>query len=694
MVTFPQETADQVRAAVLGALRDAARRARTLNSGTDARLQAHLQLNYEEQPLVGFAVSVVSGEEPVELQGRVLEPLTDSRIALRRFERMGPKASLAEVGEAVLTAVEKADEAQRLTVEGIDRSIAAAGSIVRGLEITRDLSIAVALAIGAILAAPVVAAGVAGLGATGLTAAGLTAVGTGGVVGAGGYGVGFVGGALGELSSGGGVDRALEAGTSEGRRVGAQGVVTGLTGGTARVVSGALGVGRTGLTLGQNVLRSSVAQGFGGGVGGVAQGLLAEPVAGASRGDQVLRSGLAGLGTGLLGGTAGALARPLTSPAAQYAVGVGLPGLGAGGVTYLQTGDYSKALQSTAVSLAAGAAGRVRAAQGTTRGEVRAFETGRTVANTTRAYALAAGLGLYQSSPAFSLGHSGGPSAAPLRANSAITARSTSVPSATTPDPATPAPAAPAAPAAAAPAAPAAPAAAAPANPTPAPPVPPTQAQPAAQAAQPAVTPTATPAAAVPGADPAATTASATTAAAVGSTVVAPATATDEASFAGVITPSAPSRPLRSSAIAAEEGSLLNAGALVGTHSVSPAVRRAAGVSGAQFESAHILAQTIGAAINNVVPGRYSAGRALAILLPPQAHRAFDRGWVSLWNARVASNQRTTVRDAHRLLAAAIDAVPSNLMTSAEKGGLHLALDQQVYQTLGLSPDLVLFGGP
>jgi hypothetical protein len=167
-----------------------------------------------------------------------------------------------------------------------------------------------------------------------------------------------------------------------------------------------------------------------------------------------------------------------------------------------------------------------------------------------------------------------------------------------------------------------------------------------------------------------------------------------ETSFADVITSTPPTEALRSASAAAREGSTLPVDAMVGTHSSSHLVRRGAGVTGAQFESAHIIAQTIGAAINRVLPGRYSPGRALAILLPPEAHTAFDRGWVTQWNQRMRSNERTTVADARNLLRAAIDDVPANLMTPGEKGALLTVIDHQLFQGLGLSPDLVLIGGP
>lgn len=658
LLVFPQPLADQVRAETMTALRTAARQARGMNDTSEYRMAEHLRLNYEEQPYVGFVVSLVSGEDPVDVQTRMLGPLGDSQVALSRFDRAMERGSLVEMGDAVFTAVDKAGDARTIVEDGINEAIESAGAVVQGLTITRNLSFAIALSVGAILAAPVVAAGVAGAGFTGLTATGLTAAGTSTVVGTGGFGLGFVGGAGGELAAGHDVDRALSTGLDEGLRVGKQGAVIGLGGGATLGLARNLGVGAEGLSFGQNLWRGALAQGTGGGLGGAAGGYLTAPEG--MRGEGALRGGLTGFGLGVFGGGAGAYARTLTSPAAQFAVGIGGPSVAAGGVTYLQTGDWSRAAQAGGLALTVGALGQMRAGMGRTAGEDRAYGFGRSVASTGRAYALAGGLGLFNSSPAFRLGSSGGsynlsdpragvayvqrggqqaqvqqaqqPQQAPVQAPVQTAVSQAQVQQA------------------------------------------PVQ-QPRVQQASPQVQQTSIQQAAV---QPAATH-----------------LAQDETSFAGVVTPSAPSRPLRSAAVAAEEASSFpSVPVIVGSHSSSPRVRAAAGVTGAQFESAHILAQTIGAAINNVRPGTYSPGRALAALLPPRIHSAFDRGWVPRWNQAVRSGQRVTVNEARTMLRDALDGVPGNLMTPAEKGALMLALDHQLFQTFGLSPDLVLLGGP
>ncbi len=118
--------------------------------------------------------------------------------------------------------------------------IEGAETAVTVLEITRDVSFAVAASIGAVVAAPFVAGVVAGTGATGTLATGLTIVGTGTVVGT---GSGLVRGgsaALGVGLAGGTADEALAAFRSEGTRGFVDGFVAGAGGSAARALAPAL----------------------------------------------------------------------------------------------------------------------------------------------------------------------------------------------------------------------------------------------------------------------------------------------------------------------------------------------------------------------------------------------------------------------------------------------------------------------
>ncbi|MFJ6079971.1 DUF4157 domain-containing protein [Streptomyces sp. NPDC092369] len=409
LLVFPLETAQRVRAQVLGSLADAARRARGMNDSTEFRMNDHLRQNYEEHQVIGFLVSVVSGEEPVELQARMLGPLAESNMALARYRAAVRGGSLVDMADAVLTAVESADKAQEIVLAGIDRAVAAAGSIVHGLEITRNVAFIVALSVGAILAAPVVAAGVAGLGATGLTATALTAVGTGAVVGGEGLALGFTSGAGGELAAGHGVDAALSTGWAEGLRVGAQGVAIGVGGGASLSLARTLGVGAQGLSRLGSIGRGALAQGGGNALGGVTGALLTPPE-GTGRADAALRAGLTGFGLGALGGVAGTYAQGLSSSAGRFAVGVGLPSLVDGGATYLQTGDLSQSIEAAGTGLAVSALTTGRPSGISGNAEQRAFSAGQSVRREIgyvgrrgRAYLAGAMIGLAEPVPALRL---------------------------------------------------------------------------------------------------------------------------------------------------------------------------------------------------------------------------------------------------------------------------------------------------
>ncbi|MFJ4783905.1 DUF4157 domain-containing protein [Streptomyces sp. NPDC088794] len=378
LLVFPLETAQRVRAQVLNSLADAARRTRGMNDTTEFRMDEHLRLNYEEHPVVGIVISVANWERPVTLQARMRGPLTASNTALARYREAAGRGSLVDMADAVLTAVESADKAQQIVLDGIDRAVSTAGSIVHGLEITRNVAFVVALSVGAILAAPVVAAGVAGLGATGLTATALTAVGTGAVVGGEGLALGFTSGAAGELVAGHGVDAALSTGWTEGLRVGAQGVAIGVGGGASLSLARTLGVGAQGLSRLGSFGRGALAQGGGNALGGVTGALLTPPE-GTGRGEAALRAGLTGFGLGALGGAAGTYAQGLASPTARFAVGIGLPSLADGGLTYAQTGDLQQSLTAAGTGLAVSALTTGRQSGINGNAEQRAFRAGQSV---------------------------------------------------------------------------------------------------------------------------------------------------------------------------------------------------------------------------------------------------------------------------------------------------------------------------
>lgn len=405
MLVFSQELANRVRAEATAALMTASAAARNMNDGTTYRMSEHMKLNYEDQPVVGFVVSVVSGEEAVDVQNAMYEPLRESNQALTRFAKAAERGSLVTMADEVFTAVEKADAAQTIVLNGIDKAISAAGSIVKGLTITRNLSFAIALSIGAILAAPVVAAGVAGTGATGLLATGMTAVGTGTVVGGGGFVLGFTGGAGGELLAGHGGSAAVRVGLGEGTRVGKQGLAIGVGGGASVGLARNLGIGALELSRGAQITRSALAGGGGNAIGSMTGAALSDLPEGESRAWAILSSGGIGLGLGAFGGAVGTGSQWLSSPVTRFGVGVGLPATSGAGVTYLQTGDWSQAIQAGGLGLTVGGLA-LRAPTGVTAGQERAFQFGRGIMSTARAYTGAAMIGLANTGPALRLDQS------------------------------------------------------------------------------------------------------------------------------------------------------------------------------------------------------------------------------------------------------------------------------------------------
>ncbi|MEN1783514.1 MAG: DUF4157 domain-containing protein [Bacteroidota bacterium] len=138
------------------------------------------------------------------------------------------------VGQSVAHAQQVRDRYFRNTIAGAE-------STVTALEFVRDASFGVAIAIGAVVAAPLVAGAVAGAGVTGTTATVLTIGGTGTVVGTG-AGVLRGGSAFtGELISGNSLEDAGNAGLREGQRGFREGFIAGAAGGASRVFAPAAG---------------------------------------------------------------------------------------------------------------------------------------------------------------------------------------------------------------------------------------------------------------------------------------------------------------------------------------------------------------------------------------------------------------------------------------------------------------------
>jgi hypothetical protein len=133
------------------------------------------------------------------------------------------------------------------------------------------------------------------------------------------------------------------------------------------------------------------------------------------------------------------------------------------------------------------------------------------------------------------------------------------------------------------------------------------------------------------------------------------------------------------------------------THSTASSVRGAFNVSGKDFESAHIVPQTVYRALRarGLLGAGASEGRALTTLLAKDAHRAFDRGWVNQWHSAVDAGRQITVGDAYTWLRNAINNVGDNLISNDVKGAMLLRLDAELFQDLGLSlSDVIVAARP
>lgn len=119
----------------------------------------------------------------------------------------------------------------------------------------------------------------------------------------------------------------------------------------------------------------------------------------------------------------------------------------------------------------------------------------------------------------------------------------------------------------------------------------------------------------------------------------------------------------------------------VGDHSYSPKIRAELGVSGSDFQSAHIAPTSFLESLPN-----YSRGKAKTVLLPSGVHSALDAHWKD-WaqqQRRKGGDPKTTVGEMHRVMGEAIDQAPG--LSKETRNALHERLFQELYRDLGLQP--------
>jgi len=409
MIQMNDATVAKLRGDVGKALDDGAKKAMDMNNYTFGRASDFIKVNDEHQ-IVGFVVSEWSGKNPYDMWEEVVPIIQRSNMTARNFLDLhkAGKVSLAEGGATVLRASEDAQLARKIFNETFDGAMNAADQIVSALEVVRDVSFTVTLALAAAIAAPVIAAGATGLAGSGTLASGLTMFGTAGTVGLGGAALG--GGST--LLAGGSTEEAKAAAWKWSKR----GAVSGLGAGTTLVLGNALNVGGAGISAGSNLLRGTAAQAGG--------NFLANTTGTALEGGsarQSLTSGLIGAGTSFVATPLGAATNSIANPLLRTTVNMGSSALVAYGSTYALTGDSDQALLSAGTGAAtAGTLSLATQPIGPTWGQQRAFALGSGIRNNTRAYLGAAMLGM--STPQLSVFRPGGGSPSVLHDESSISA--------------------------------------------------------------------------------------------------------------------------------------------------------------------------------------------------------------------------------------------------------------------------------
>jgi hypothetical protein len=286
--------------------------------------------NYDDQYIVGFLVSTWNGESAMDIHERLMVHVVDSNNSLSRYRKARSHGTaLRPMAAALADAAGQADRSRETFDSGRDRLYGAAGDILSGLVIIREVGMLAGMALTAGLAAPAVAGvvGVSGLGATGLVATGATAVGTSTVVAGTGAVMRGAPALAGGLLAGQDAGEAFRHARSEAYTGARQGAALGLGAGAAVGVGRALGVGSTTLSRSQQFGRAAVAQGSGNFLASTGSALAEGKEAGDALKAGALSVPLSLLGTGLNQAT-GSLRSPVLMHGVQAA---GNTAIGAGG---------------------------------------------------------------------------------------------------------------------------------------------------------------------------------------------------------------------------------------------------------------------------------------------------------------------------------------------------------------------------
>lgn len=321
-IAISDEQARGLRANLTSELRRAANKIDSTATYYWDRYHSQRAINRDSPIIAGISGWLADVEDPGnELASRYfwirerVRAMQEHLAAGRLIEAAGIVGSVEHVSEEIRSL-------SRAFYEG---HIHGAEIAVHRLEITRDVSFAIAASIAAVVAAPVVAGavGVGGLGLTGVSAGVATTVGTGVVVGSG-VAVARGGSAAGGTAlAGGSLSEVGAALRSEAARGFHEGFMAGAGGGFARVLGPALGVGTT---LSGQALRRVAAEMIVNGTAAMADVLLQGGTIGQAV-DAGARAASLSVPGALLGGSHNPAVRylvaPLTSGATAYAGAIG-----------------------------------------------------------------------------------------------------------------------------------------------------------------------------------------------------------------------------------------------------------------------------------------------------------------------------------------------------------------------------------
>jgi hypothetical protein len=125
------------------------------------------------------------------------------------------------------------------------------------------------------------------------------------------------------------------------------------------------------------------------------------------------------------------------------------------------------------------------------------------------------------------------------------------------------------------------------------------------------------------------------------------------------------------------------------THATAPIIRQVFNILGSSWQSAHIVPQAVYRALR-AAGLAVSEGRALTILLPSEAHAAFDSGWIAEWNSAVDAGRAIRAGDVYNWVSRAINAVDDSAIGVGVQGAINDRLGAELFGELGLSPDDII----